>query len=76
MGPRRKISDRDIVLILWGVLIAFAIQVFYDTFDNPVITAIMPKAWWGLMITAIFAFCLFGYIALSSRKEKEKEKAA
>ena len=36
--------------VLWGLSIAFIIQVMYDFLGEPIFTNIMPKQWWGLGI--------------------------
>jgi len=53
-----KLSKREIVLTLWGVILAFSVQVAYDIFgENPFYKSIMPKYLWGLAIV-IVAFIL------------------
>ena len=59
----RKPKPEDIVLSLWGVVLAFLVQVVYDTFGNEFWTSIMPKVYWGLAIAGGLTVLLLYYIS-------------
>jgi len=77
--PKKKQNEyrnRELLIILWGILVAFAVQVFYDSFDSSLFTSIMPKALCGIMIAAVFGICtlLYFYLYLPSRKNKSDKE--
>lgn len=58
----KKPKLEDIVLSLWGVALAFVVQVLYDTFGNEFWTSKMPKVYWGLAISIGLSILLLFYI--------------
>jgi hypothetical protein len=63
MVKRQKTFQiKDIVLSLWGVVLAFLVQVLYDNFEQPFYTSKMPKVWWGLLISAVLFLLLLFYM--------------
>jgi len=53
-----KIELKDVILTLWGVALAFSVQVLYDSFSSSSFTSIMPRVWWGIAITVALALLL------------------
>ncbi len=47
-------TSHQLYWIIYGISFAFLVQVMYDFFGEPVFTAIMPKQWWGIIMTTVF----------------------
>ena len=68
---QKKIRLEDVVLSLWGVVLAFVVQVLYDAMGDPYWTRIMPKTWWGILLAIGMSILLLSYIR-RLRREGEK----
>jgi uncharacterized membrane protein (DUF4010 family) len=55
----RRITERDVLMSLWGVVLAFLVQIMYDGFGDPLYTSIMPKVWWGFILAIGLTILLF-----------------
>lgn len=70
---KTKFELRDVVLSLWGVVLAFTVQVLYDIFGGDFYISIMPRIWWGIGITIGLAVILLYYMK-QLREEDEKQQ--
>ena len=46
-------GKEDLWWLLWGIVMAFIIQVLYDVFGQSFYTNIMPHYLWGLLIAIV-----------------------
>lgn len=67
-----ELSD-GVIWSLWGVVLAFAIQVLYDSFGTPFYTNIMPKTIWGTMLMVILVFLVLAYMKPLLRQKSSTE---
>jgi len=68
-GNKKKFRLEDIILTMWGVVLAFTVQVLYDALGEPFWTSKMPKVYWGLGITVGLAILLLFYIKRLHQKD-------
>lgn len=57
-----KFEIKDVVLSLWSVVLAFIVQVLYDIFGQDFYTDLMPKVWWGVIISIFLSILLLVYM--------------